>query len=81
MYDIINKRIDFDKYLIFKEKGEQKGRFIDNLIECSDEDSYICWIDIENKRWDEFENLIFGYEELKKEVKEKNLGYFVYLEY
>ena len=77
--EAINKRIDFDKYLIFKEKGEQKGRFIDNLIECSDEDSYICWIDIENKRWDEFENLIFGYQELKKEVKEKNLGYFVYL--
>jgi len=79
--EAINKRIDFDKYLIFKEKGEQKGRFIDNLIECSDEDNYICWIDIENKRWDEFENLIFGYQELKKEVKENNLGYFVYLEY
>ncbi len=80
--EAINKRIDFDKYIVCQNLGETKGRFIDNLIDCcDDETAAIVWVDIENKRWDEFENLIFGYEELKKEVKEKNLGYFVYLEY
>ena len=80
--EAINKRIDFDKYIVCQNLGETKGRFIDNLIDCcDDETAAIVWVDIENKRWDEFENLIFGYQELKKEVKENNLGYFVYLEY
>jgi len=77
--EAINKRIDFDKYIVCQNLGETKGRFIDSLVDCCDDDNYICWVDIENKRWDEFENLIFGWEELKKEVKENNLGYFVYL--
>lgn len=76
--EAINKRIDFNKYLICQEVGETKGRFVDNLIDCCNDDSYIYWIDLENKRWKKFEDLIFRYKELKKEVKENNLGYFIY---
>lgn len=79
--EAINKRIDFDKCIVCQDLGETKGRFIDNLIDCCDDDSYIRWIDIENKRWEDFDDLIFGEKELKKEIKEKNLGYFVYSEY
>lgn len=79
--EAINKRIDFDKCIVCQDLGETKGRFIDNLIDCCDDDSYIRWIDIENKRWEDFDDLIFGYCELKKEIKENNLGYFMYLKY
>lgn len=75
--EAINKRIDFDKCIVCQDLGETKGRFIDNLIDCCDDDSYIRWIDIENKRWEDFDDLIFRCCELKKEIKENNLGYFV----
>ena len=57
--EAINKRIDFDKYIVCQDLGETKGRFIDSLVDCCDEDSYIRWIDLENKRWEKFEDLIF----------------------
>ena len=79
--EAINKRIDFDEYIVCKKIGETKGRFIDSLIDCCDEDKCICWIDLENKRWENFYNLIFREKELRKEIKENNLGYFMYLEY
>lgn len=75
--EAINKRIDFNKYIIRQNLGETKGRFIDNLTDCCDNDSYICWIDIEKKRWKDLDELIFREKELKKEIKENNLGYFV----
>ena len=81
MDEAINKKINFDKYIVCQNLGETKGRFIDNLVDCCDLDDNYIWIDVENKRWDELENLIFGCEESKKEVKENNLGYFVYLEH
>ena len=75
--EAINKRIDFDKYIVCQNLGETKGRFIDSLVDCCDEDSYLCWIDLENKRWEKFDNLIFRKNELRKEIKEKNLGYLI----
>ena len=76
----IQNRIDFDRYLICKEM-ETKGKFIENVIGCFKDDTCIAWIDIENKRWENFDDLIFGNDKLKKEIKENNLGYFSYLEY
>lgn len=80
--EAVNKRFDFDKCIVCQDLGETKGCFIDNLIDCcDDDDSYIRWIDIQNNRWEDFDDLIFREKELKEEIKKKNLGYFVYSEY
>ena len=70
--------LEFDEYLIFKEKGEQKGRFIDSVIDYykQNDEMAIVWVDMENM------DCCFVYdltEEDIQKIKEKNLGYFVYL--
>jgi len=70
--------LEFDEYLIFKEKGEQKGRFIDSVIDYykQNDEMAIVWVDMENM------DCCFIYdltEEDIQKIKEKNLGYFVYL--
>ncbi len=70
--------LEFDEYLIFKEKGEQKGRFIDSVIDYykQNDKMAIVWVDMENM------DCCFVYdltEEDIKKIKENNLGYFVYL--
>ena len=72
--------LEFDEYLIFKEKGEQKGRFIDSVIDYykQNDEMAIVWVDMENM------DCCFVYdltEEDIQKIKKGNLGYFVYLEY
>ncbi len=70
--------LEFDEYLIFKEKGEQKGRFIDSVIDYykQNDEMAIVWVDMENM------DCCFIYdltEEDIQKIKKNNLGYFVYL--
>ena len=76
----LDSGLDFDEYLIFKEHGEQKGRFIDSVIDYykQNDEMVIVWVDMENM------DCCFVYdltEEDIQEIKKGNLGYFVYLEY
>ncbi len=78
--EAIDIDLGFDVYLIFKETGEQKGRFIDSVIDYhkQNDEIVIVWVDMENMDY------CFIYDltnEDIQEIKEKNLGYFVYLEY
>ena len=78
--EALNNDLEFDEYLIFKETGEQKGRFIDSVIDyCKkNEKMVILWVDMENMDY------CFIYELTEEEIqkiKKGNLGYFVYLEY
>ncbi len=70
--------LEFDEYLIFKEKGETKGRFIDSVIDYykKNEEMAILWIDMEKMDCYFVCDLT---EEDIKQIKENNLGYFVYL--
>ena len=76
----LDSGLDFDEYLIFKEHGEQKGRFIDSVVDYykKNEEMAILWVDMENM------DCCFVYdltEEDIQKIKKGNLGYFVYLEY
>ncbi len=76
----LNNDLEFDEYLIFKEHGEQKGRFIDSVVDYhkKNEEMVILWVDMENM------DCCFVYdltEEDIQKIKKGNLGYFVYLEY
>ena len=78
--EALNNDLEFDEYLIFKETGEQKGRFIDSVIDyCKkNEKMVILWVDMENMDY------CFIYELTEEEIqkiKKGNLGYFMYLEY
>lgn len=76
--EALNNDLEFDEYLIFKETGEQKGRFIDSVIDYykQNDEMAIVWVDMENM------DCCFVYdltEEDIQEIKKGNLGYFVYL--
>jgi len=76
----LDNDLEFDEYLIFKETGEQKGRFIDSVIDYykQNDEMVILWVDMENM------DCCFVYdltEEDIQKIKKGNLGYFVYLEY
>lgn len=78
--EALNNDLEFDEYLIFKETGEQKGRFIDSVIDYyrENEEMVILWVDMENMDY------CFIYDLTKdeiQEIKENNLGYFIYLDY
>jgi len=76
--EALNNDLEFDEYLIFKETGEQKGRFIDSVIDYykQNDEMAIVWVDMENMDCCFVYNLT---EEDIQEIEEKNLGYFVYL--
>ena len=76
--EALNNDLEFDEYLIFKETGEQKGRFIDSVIDYykQNDEMAIVWVDMEKMKCCFIYDLT---EEDIQKIKKGNLGYFVYL--